>query len=109
MRHPVLFIQGGGSDGTHDDWDNKLVDSLQRELGSGHEIRYPRMPNEAEPDYARWKAALLKELATLGDEAVIVAHSIGGTIAINALADESPRQQLGGIFLIAAPFIGEGG
>jgi hypothetical protein len=27
----VLFVQGGG--GTHDKWDNKLVESLERELG----------------------------------------------------------------------------
>ena len=32
MTKQVLFIQGGG-EGTHDDWDNKLVESLERELG----------------------------------------------------------------------------
>jgi hypothetical protein len=43
----ILFIQGGGA-GTHDEWDDKLVDSLRRELGDGYEIRYPRMPDEDE-------------------------------------------------------------
>ena len=33
MPHQVLFIQGGGAEGTHDDWDNKLVEHLGRELG----------------------------------------------------------------------------
>jgi hypothetical protein len=28
----ILFIQGGGA-GAHDEWDDKLVDSLRRELG----------------------------------------------------------------------------
>ena len=39
----VLFIQGGGA-GTHDEWDDKLVESLRHELGDGYEVRYPRMP-----------------------------------------------------------------
>ena len=33
----VLFIQGGGA-GVHDGWDNKLSDSLRRELGTGFEV-----------------------------------------------------------------------
>ncbi len=30
----ILFIQGGG-EGTHDEWDNKLVDTLRMGLGGG--------------------------------------------------------------------------
>jgi predicted alpha/beta hydrolase family esterase len=105
MTTQVLFIQGGG-EGTHDEWDNKLVDSLRRELGPGYDIRYPRMPNEADPSYPAWKAALLEEMAGLAEGAVVVGHSIGGTILINALAEAPPKRKLAGIFLIAAPFVG---
>ena len=49
----ILFIQGGGA-GTHDEWDDKLVESLSRELGDGHEIRYPRMPDEDDPSLDTW-------------------------------------------------------
>jgi pimeloyl-ACP methyl ester carboxylesterase len=45
-----LFIQGGGA-GAHDEWDDKLVDGLRRELGDEHEVRYPRMPDEGHPSY----------------------------------------------------------
>ncbi|TMF15423.1 MAG: alpha/beta hydrolase, partial [Chloroflexi bacterium] len=38
-RRQLLFVQGGGA-GAHDDWDDKLVESLRRELGSKFEIRY---------------------------------------------------------------------
>jgi hypothetical protein len=76
MPHQVLFIQGGGAEGTHDEWDNKLAASLGRELGPDYEIRYPRMPNEADAKYARWKAALKKEFAKLNDGAFLVGHSI---------------------------------
>src|SRR5262249_4798880 len=108
MSHQVLFIQGAGS-GTHDDWDNHLVEQLGRELGSGYEIRYPRMPNEADPHYARWKAAIKHELAGLSDGAILVGHSVGATILVNTLADETLELTLSGIFLLSAPFIGDGG
>ncbi|MBB4188320.1 alpha/beta fold hydrolase [Sinorhizobium terangae] len=108
MKKQVLFIQGGGA-GTHDEWDNKLVDSLRRELGPGYDVRYPRMPNEADPTYSTWKAALAEEIAGLDDGAILMGHSIGGTVLINALAGSPLNRKLAGIFLIAAPFVGAGG
>jgi predicted alpha/beta hydrolase family esterase len=106
MTKQVLFIQGGGK-AVHDEWDSKLVNSLARRLGPDYDVRYPRIPDEADPHYEPWKSALKREYAKLEDGAVLVGHSIGGTILINALAEEPPK--LHGIFLIAAPFIGEGG
>ncbi len=109
MPHQVLFVQGGGGEGTHDKWDNKLVESLGRELGPEYQIRYPHMPNGADPKYARWKAALKKEFGRLDDGAILVGHSIGGTILINTVVEEPPDLALSGIFLLAAPFVGESG
>ena len=108
MKRQVLFVQGGG-EGTHDDWDDKLVESLRSGLGPNYEIRYPRMPNEDDPSYATWKATLEKEFAALNDGAILVGHSLGGTILINALAEHPPERKFGAIFLVAAPFVGEGG
>jgi len=107
MSKQVLFIQGGGA-GVHDTWDNKLVESLARELGPSYEIGYPRMPHEADPRYAAWKAALEQEIAALADGAILIGHSVGGTILINALAENPPDRKLSGVFLMAAPFVGAG-
>src|SRR5688572_6890255 len=107
-KHQLLFVQGGGQ-GTHDAWDNKLVDSLQRHLGDDYEIRHPRMPGEDDPSYLAWKAALERELQTLQDGAVLVGHSIGATILLKVLADRPPTQKLGAIITLAAPFVGDGG
>ena len=104
----VLFVQGGG-EGVHDQWDNQLVDSLRGELGPGYEIRYPVMPDEADPKYAVWKVALDRELAALTSGAIVIGHSVGGTMLIHAIAERNPRADLGAICLIAAPFIGQGG
>jgi predicted alpha/beta hydrolase family esterase len=104
----VLFVQGGGA-GTHDEWDNILVDSLRTELGPGHEVRYPLMPEEDDPSYPRWSAAIRREIADLDDGAVVVGHSVGGTILVQALTEQPPGRRLAAILLIAAPFVGRGG
>ena len=107
MRH-ILFVQGAGKD-VHQHWDNKLVASLRRELGPHYALGYPVMPNEADPKIASWQRALEKEFARLPNGAVVVGHSLGGTILINVLAERHPEASLGAIVLIAAPFVGNGG
>ncbi|GAB3960044.1 alpha/beta fold hydrolase [Micromonospora vulcania] len=104
----ILFVQGVGA-GTHDEWDNKLVDSLRRELGTGYEVRYPRMPDEDDPDYATWSAAIRQEVVALDDGVVVAGHSLGGTILINTLVERPPEREIAAIVLIAAPFVGPGG
>ena len=108
VRAQILFIQGGG-EGVHDEWDNKLVESLRRELADGFEVRYPRMPREDDPSYERWGGAIRREIEALEERAVVVGHSVGGTLLMRTLAERPPGRRLAGIVLLAAPFVGEGG
>lgn len=108
MKRQLLFVQGAGA-GVHDEWDNKLVESLSSELGVQYEIFYPRMPSEDNPSAVKWKVALRKQFAELRDGAIAVAHSVGGTILINAIAEQKLEIVFGAIVLISAPFVGEGG
>ena len=108
MTRQLLFVQGGG-EGVHDAWDNKLVASLEQALGPGWDIRYPRMPQEADPKFAAWKAALLGEIAGLDNGAILVGHSVGATVLVHSLAEDPPARTPAGVFLIAAPFVGDGG
>jgi predicted alpha/beta hydrolase family esterase len=107
-KRQLLFVQGGGI-GVHDDWDGKLVSSLQHELGNEIDICYPRMPKEGNPSYELWKPALAEQLSVLRDGAILVGHSIGGTVLIRLLAEQVPIPELSGIFFIATPFLGDGG
>jgi predicted alpha/beta hydrolase family esterase len=108
MAKQVMFVQGGGA-GTHDEWDDKLVASLQRALGPDYAIHYPRMPNEAHPDGQAWKDAIARELGRLKDDVILVGHSIGAAILLDYLADGNPKRPVAGVFLIATPHIGGGG
>jgi pimeloyl-ACP methyl ester carboxylesterase len=45
----------------------------------------------------------------LSDGAVVLGHSIGGTILIQALGERAPQVELAAIMLVSAPFVGEGG
>jgi len=108
VKHQVLFVQGGGRN-VHDSWDNRLVASLEKELGGGYTIRYPRMPNEADPDPTAWKRAIGREIKRLSDGVLLVGHSIGAAILLDYVADGNLERGPSGVFLIAPPFIGNGG
>lgn len=84
MASQILFIQGGGAR-THDDWDKKLVENLERHLGIA--VRYPRMPDEDDPSFAAWKPALTRELDLLDEHAIVVGHSVGGAMVLEVLAE----------------------
>ncbi len=102
MTTRVLFIQGG-SDGAYDA-DAKLAESLRKNLGDNYEVRYPKLPNEDEPEYRVWKERILKELATMGDGAVLVGHSIGASVIAKILTEENLKPSIRGVFLISTPF-----
>jgi len=108
MTQTMLFIQGGGQ-GTHDEWDNKLVDSLRRHLVGDFKIRYPRMPAEDDPGEATWGPAIRQQLASLENGAIVIGHSVGATILVHLLTQETPRTHLGAIVLLSAPFVGADG
>src|SRR5512132_1197206 len=96
----VLFLQGAG-EGVHAHWDSHLVESLRRELGPEYDVRYPPMPTEADPTMVSWRPVLERELASLRPGAVVVGHSVGGTLLIHVLADSASMTALDAVVLLA--------
>lgn len=101
MTTCVLFIQGGGK-GAHSE-DATLADSLKRALGPNYDVRFPRMPGEADPDVASWKQKISSELLRIPGRVILVAHSVGGSILLRYLAEEKVEKPIAGLFLLAAP------
>ena len=105
MAKHILFIHGGGGEGAYE-IDGILVASLQNALGAAYEVRYPKMPLEESAGYADWKAKIAAELSVLDDQAILVAHSVGGSILLKYLVEEQVKKPVAGLFLLAAPYFG---
>jgi len=97
----VLFIQGGGN-GAHSE-DAPLADSLKRALGPKYDVRFPRMPGEADPNVKSWKQKISSELSRISGKMILVAHSVGGSILLRYLSEEKVEKPIAGLFLLAAP------
>lgn len=102
MIRQVLFVHGGGEGAFVES--AKAVESLRAALGEGYAVRCPRMPNEAEPDFETWKNVITGELDDIGDGAILVGHSIGGSVVIRAVVGGSVGRSLACVFVLSAPF-----
>jgi predicted alpha/beta hydrolase family esterase len=108
MEKPkILFIQGGG-EGAYE-IDKKLADFLENALKKTHEVVYPKMPNESEPDYKLWAAMFDQELKKIKYPLILAGHSVGGFLLLRYLIEKKIDQNVRGIFFIAIPFVGDGG
>lgn len=107
MKRQVLFVHGAG-EGAYEA-DEKLVLSLRNALGSGYDVRSPRMPNEGDPEVGAWKERIAGELAAMDGGAILVGHSAGSTMLLKYLTEEEPEKPVAGLFLVAAPYAGTGG
>lgn len=102
MRKQILFIQGGGDGGY--EAGSKLVASLQKTLGNDYEISYPRMQTDnSAPDFG-WPKQIGKEIDKLRDDLILVAHSLGASLLLKYLSENTVSKKIAGIFLVATPF-----
>ena len=97
----VLFIQGGGK-GAHSE-DAPLANSLKLALGPKYDVRFPRMPGEADPNVASWGKKISSKVSRISGKVILVAHSIGGSVLLRYLSEEKVEKPIAGLFLLAAP------
>jgi predicted alpha/beta hydrolase family esterase len=103
----VLFIQGGGEGAFLAD--KPLAESLQKSLGPDYQVRYPAMPGESDPNDEMWSAEIRRQLEKMGGDTLLVGHSVGAHVLLRFIVRDRGRSTLPGVFLIATPFVGEGG
>lgn len=102
MTTTVLFVQGGGDDAHA--WDAKLAKNLEQRLGPAYTVIFPEMPNESDPNYDAWTRRIRQELNG-HDGAVLVGHSLGGSMLMKMLVEGDIDSSPAGVFLISAPFL----
>lgn len=104
-KRQILFIHSAGPQGLREGSD-ELVRYLRKELDAEFDIVSPLMPEPEHPDYDQWIALLDDELAEMQEHVVAIGHSLGGSVLLKYLTEESYDKQFDGLFLIAAPFWG---
>lgn len=104
MTKQVLFIQGGGNGGY--EADKELATSLQKELGNSYKVHYPQMlPDESIENFAPfWLNQMDKEISASKSELILAGHSLGASMSLKYLSENSASKNVKGVFLIAPPF-----
>ncbi len=106
MSRQILFIQGAGNQ--HQPLGSgKLVAYLQKQLGSDYEVLAPDMPEPENPRYLAWRERIEQELGKLDADALLIGHSLGGSMVLKYLAEGTYRRPLAGLFLISVPYWGK--
>jgi len=103
MVRDILFAHSAGPQGPHEG-SHDLVAHLRAGLGSGYEVRFPLMPDPEAPRFGAWRERLEEELAALPADALVVAHSLGGSMLLKTLAERPRGPEIAGLFLVATPF-----
>ncbi|WP_153464385.1 alpha/beta hydrolase [Sediminibacillus terrae] len=105
MKNTVLFIHSAGEQG-QDQGSGNLSSYLTKELGDNYSFVSPAMPEPENPVYAHWKKQLEKELRKLTGEVILIGHSLGGSVLLKYLTEQSCNLVFSGLFIIASPYWG---
>lgn len=102
MKKHILFIQGGGDNGY--EADKSLVASLQKEIGPDYNIQYPELESdESLPDFG-WVQEIHIKIAEIKSDFFLAGHSLGASMILKYLTEETTDKNIKAIFLAATPF-----
>lgn len=108
MKPEILFIHSAGPQGQYEGSDF-LISYIRKALGRNYSIHSPIMPHTENPHYEEWKEKLKTEFNSLGDELILIGHSLGGSVLLKYLSESSQSKHMHGLFLVAAPYWGKQG
>jgi len=95
LKPKILFVHGYV--GTPENvWFSWLRNELEKR---GHEVFAPQMPRPAHPQFEEWVATILLYLDKIGENGIVIAHSLGAKAALHALGRH--EKKIRHLFLIA--------
>jgi predicted alpha/beta hydrolase family esterase len=87
-----------------------LADYLRAELEPRITVLAPEMPDASvNPQYVPWRDEIAAQLSRIDGAALVVGHSLGGSVALKYLAAARPPCEIAGLFLVSVPWWGENG
>lgn len=108
MKKQILFIHSAGPQ-EEGEGSSGLVSCLLNVLNNEYEIRHPLMPQPENPRYEGWKLKMKQELTNAKSDLILIGHSLGASIILKYLSEESYSNHINGLFLISTPYWGEKG
>ncbi|TCJ03370.1 alpha/beta hydrolase [Cytobacillus praedii] len=105
MKKTVLFIHSAGPQ-DQQQGSSHLSAYLEKSLRNTYQFVCPKMPAPENPKYEPWKKQLEIELNKLTGEVLLVGHSLGGSVLLKYLSEESCNLPISGLFIIASPYWG---
>ena len=107
MPKPVLVIHGAGTppfQHGHVYWQALLTAAL----GPRYSVSSPLMPEPDEPRYHHWATGIAEGMAG-SDPIVLVGHSLGASLLLKFLSEQTITRPLLGLFLVSTPHWGDPG
>lgn len=105
MSKQVLFVHSAGPQNAHEGSD-AFKASLVQQLSNDYQWVAPPMPFPEDPTYAQWKSVLDESFASLNDDVILIGHSLGGSVLLKYLSEETCHVSISTLCLIASPFWG---
>ncbi len=57
-----------------------------------------------QPSYASWRSEVAQAIATLPQDAVLIGHSLGGSVLLKYLSEEAIEGRFAALFIVASPY-----
>ena len=96
-----LLLHGWGNRRFVQHWQWQVTEQLR---SAGEQVLFPQLPDTDTPSLDAWTELLHAELAQLGTgERVVIAHSLGCLLWLNAAAGLAPDQRVDRVLLVAPP------
>ena len=119
LKQQVLLIHGGDTFKKHKEYIDFLKsfeidldkfrksgwkDNLQKELGKNFDVILSQMPNKFNANYDEWKIWFEKILELMGDNLILIGHSLGGIFLTKYLSENKVNKKIKATILVAAVF-----
>ncbi len=119
MKKQIVFIGGGNSYGTYEDYINALkhsqirnlvedkpkrwTDELRKDLGEGYELYNISMPNTDNAVYNEWKICFEKYFKYINNGVTLIGWSLGGMFLAKYLTEHETPFAIQTLLLLASP------
>jgi predicted alpha/beta hydrolase family esterase len=104
MKKQILFIHSAGA---KEEGSGALIRFLENHLSQFFEIHAPDMPQPDQPQFVRWRNTIEQELSALDGDIFLIGHSLGGSVLLKYLAEDSRAKRIQALFLVAIPYWGK--